>query len=232
MCDTAAVETTAASLLPFTAHHLPRLLPLRSAISPSFCSSHASFIFPLLSAYFFSPSTAAPPPRRLSLYLSLPVAVRGGTMTICSRPATPPPPSRRTPPTSSSTPTSGEGLRHNGIAHTYVHMCARARRPCHVEKMCSRARGGEGRGTLRGSRGRDKAAGLPARSDGAGHIASPGRLSPFGTYIILPGRANNVELFRQGPALMRAPLTPRVSLAQPALHLSKKMSYNSFPPLQ
>lgn len=46
---------------------LPHSRPLHSAISPSFCSSHASFIFPLLSAYFFSPPPTTPPPLPLSL---------------------------------------------------------------------------------------------------------------------------------------------------------------------
>lgn len=95
----------------------PPPLPLRSAISPSFCPSHASFIFPLLSAYFF----LSPSPRRPPLCLSLPVAVRGGTMTICSRPADPSPlPSPNTPP-------QQHLERHNDIAHTYAHTYAHVR---------------------------------------------------------------------------------------------------------
>lgn len=140
---------------------LPLPLPLRSAISPSFCSSHASFIFPLLSAYFFSPphrSASSPP---LPLSLSSCGCQRWNDDHLqpsCNPPPSPPQP---TPPTSSSTPTSGEGLRHNDIAHTYVHVCAHARRPCHVEKMRSRTRGAEGRGTSWSSRGRDEARRTP-----------------------------------------------------------------------
>lgn len=116
-------------------------------------------------------------------------------MTICSRPA-----NRTLPHPPPNTPPQQHLERGWGTMtlHTRMHTCVRCMHTPSLSyrKMCSWTRGDEGRGSSRSSsRGADEAAGLLARSNGC---CISGRRPSLRSYIILPGRGNNVELLRQG----------------------------------